>query len=124
MKILNMILSFCIALMAGSCIYPEDILSNVSVSISSVSDESGVTVYGNLDSGNIEDVSECGFELFFVGQPVGYDNTVEVSISDFRHYYDYIKIDGAIVPGYSCRAYVVVEGLKVYSSEISIDKKP
>ena len=118
-----MILLCCITLMVGNCVYPEDTLGNVSISISKVTDESGVTVYGKLDSGNMDDVSECGFELFHYGQLEG-DNIVRASVSDFRHYYVYTDIssDGYVTPGYSCRAYVVVEGVKIYSTEISIDR--
>lgn len=118
MRILNIILSFCITLMAGSCIYPEDIVSDVSVSISGISDDSGVAVYGKLDSGNMDNVSECGFELFHYGQQEG-NNKVTVDISNFSHYYAYSEISDIII-GYSCRAYVVIGGVKIYSDEYII----
>lgn len=121
MKILNIILSLLIALMAGSCVYPEDIVGDVAVSISGISDDSGVAVYGKLDSGNMDNVSECGFELFKHGKEIG-DNEVKVSVSDFRHYYDYYHNQYGDetelrVGGYSCRAYVIIGGVKIYSDE-------
>ena len=118
MKILNIILSLLIALMAGSCVYPEDIVGDVAVSISGISDDSGVAVYGKLDSGNMDNVSECGFELFKHGKEIG-DNEVKVSVSDFRHYYAYEQNQyGDMRYGdYSCRAYVIIGGVKIYSDE-------
>lgn len=122
MKILNIILSLLIALMAGSCVYPEDVLEEVSVSISGDADESGITVYGKLDSGETNDVSECGFELFHYGQEIG-GNIIKVTISDFRHYYYNHNQYGDLRDGtYSCRAYVVIWGVKIYSDEYRIHR--
>ena len=116
-----MILSLLIALMAGSCVYPEDVIEEVSVSISGDADESGITVYGKLDSGETNDVSECGFELFHYGQEIG-GNIIKVTISDFRHYYNHDQYGDLRDGTYSCRAYVVIGGVKIYSDEYKIHR--
>ena len=123
MKILNIILSLLIALMAGSCVYPEDdVIEDVSVSISGDADESGITVYGKLDSGETNDVSECGFELFHHGEEIS-SNKIKVTISDFRHYYNNHNQYGDLRDGsYSCRAYVIIGGVKIYSDEYRIHR--
>ena len=107
--------------MAGSCVYPEDLIGEVYVSISGDADESGITVYGKLDSGETTDVTECGFELFHYGQEIG-NNKIKATISDFRHYYAYEQNQyGDMRYGdYSCRAYVVIGGVKIYSDEYRI----
>lgn len=68
MKILNIILSLLIALMAGSCVYPEDVLEEVSVSISGDADESGITVYGKLTQVKQMMFRNAGLNYFTTGR--------------------------------------------------------